>query len=226
MKLALLGQGISYSRSPEIHQKWMTYYGLEGTYDIHDCQESDLGAAMHLFDGMNVTIPFKKKVLSLVDEVSPWAERAGAINTLYQHAGRWIGENTDVLALLEMIPDTIQKIVVLGNGGAAQAVRAVGQERGQEVICVTRDLWSDRHVLLKDADMLINATPIGLNGDGCPIDALPDRPLIVMDMVYAPQETNLLKLAISMRHQTLDGLDMLCRQARHSFNCWWGIIPE
>lgn len=226
MRLALLGQGISYSRSPEIHQNWMTRYGLEGTYEIHDCQESDLGSALQLFDGMNVTIPFKKKVLSLVDEVSPWAERAGAINTLYLDSGRWIGENTDVLALLEMIPDTIQKIVVLGNGGAAQAVRAVGQARGQEVICVTRDLWPDRHSLLESADMLINATPVGLNGKGCPIDALPDHPLIVMDMVYAPQETNLLKQAASLGHQPLDGLDMLYRQARHSFRCWWGIIPD
>ncbi len=225
MKLALLGKNISYSLSPKIHQTWMKQYGLEGSYEIYDCSEENLPHALDLFEGANVTIPHKLKVFQLIDALTPLAEQVGAVNTVYKDQGKWVGDNTDAMALLEVIPESMSKIVVLGRGGAARAVKAVGDLRGQDVLFISRDQWESRHRLIADADMLINATPLGLRGEGCPVDFLPDRELLVMDMVYNPRQTPLLNLARNQGHEILDGLEMLYRQARHSFNRWWGILP-
>ncbi|MBX3486799.1 MAG: shikimate dehydrogenase [Candidatus Paracaedibacteraceae bacterium] len=225
MKLALFGQNISYSLSPKIHQTWMKQYGLEGSYEIYDCLEDGLPRAFDLFDGGNVTIPHKVNVLQLIDALTPLAEHVGAVNTIYKDQGKWVGDNTDAMALLEMIPESMSRIVVLGRGGAARAVKAVGDLRGQDVFFISRDQWENRHRLIADADMLINATPLGLMGEGCPVDFLPDQEFLVMDMVYNPRQTPLLNLACERGHKVLDGVEMLYRQARHSFNRWWGILP-
>lgn len=226
MNLALVGRHISYSLSPQIHTVWMAHYGLTGTYDLYECHEPDLPGAFEVLDGFNITIPYKKNMIPLVDRLTPFAEAAGAVNTVYKDQGKWIGDNTDVLALLEMIPEAVERILVLGNGGAAQAVKAVGGHRGQEVICVTRQNWDQRHDLTKTVDMVINATPLGLNGQGCPLDYFPDKDLLVVDMVYKPHLTPLLVLAQQKGLKTMGGLEMLIRQARHSFHRWWGILPD
>ena len=226
MRLGLVGHRISYSRSPEIHQRWMNHYHLKGAYEIYDCLEDSLVESLAQFDGCNVTTPFKAKIIPFIDGMTPLAEKIGAVNTIYKEQSLWIGDNTDAMALLEMMPETVRRLVVLGNGGAAKAVKAVGELRGQEVVCITREQWYDRHRLIDTADMLINATPIGLRGNGCPVDSLPNKDILVMDMVYEPQKTPLLSLACDRGYETLGGLEMLYRQARHSFHRWWGVLPE
>jgi shikimate dehydrogenase len=204
----------------------MKRYHLKGSYEIYDCLEGSLVESFARFDGCNVTTPFKTKIKPFVDGMTPLAEQIGAVNTLYREQGLWIGDNTDAIALLEMIPETIKRIIVLGHGGAAKAVKAVGESRGQEVVCIPREQWYDRHRLMDTADMLINATPIGLQGKGCPVDVLPNKNLLIMDMVYEPEKTPLLCLAYNRGYKTLGGLEMLYRQARHSFHRWWGVLPD
>lgn len=226
MKLGLVGQNIAYSLSPQIHQFWMEQLGLLGTYDCITPPQDCVSSVFSQLDGFNVTIPYKKTFFELVDQRSAWAERCRAVNTVYLSDGFWVGDNTDVLALMEMIPDSADNIVVLGNGGAAQAVRAVAEYRQQNAILISRDMWHKRHDYITDADVVINATPVGLWGQGCPVEWLPEKNLLVIDMVYQPRQTRFLTLAQKLSLPTKDGFEMLQRQARHSFSRWWNVLPD
>lgn len=203
--------------------------------------------------GLNVTLPFKEAALSISDEVSERAELAGAVNLLVFDAdGRITGDNVDGLGLLgafaAQAPDFDPRqgpVVIIGAGGAARGAAAAFVMAGTpEVRIVNRTLARAEIVVgalgpsvgayaldaaaeaFEDAVAVINATSAGL------ADEMPDLPLeatpagaIVMDMTYKPLETPLLVRARALRRRTVDGLEMLIRQAAPSFSAFFGRVP-
>jgi shikimate dehydrogenase len=207
------------------------------------------------FVGVNLTVPHKEAALEAVDEISPVAKRIGAVNTIFVTSdGRLRATNTDgygfITSLEAGAPGYDAKAgpaVVLGAGGAARAICVALQDAGVPEICLinrttgraemlARDLggvfvvapWQERARHLKTANLLVNATTLGMKGQA-PLDldlsALAPA-ATVSDIVYVPLETPLLAAARARGNVTVDGLGMLLYQAQPGFEGWFGKRPE
>jgi shikimate dehydrogenase len=204
--------------------------------------------------GLNVTVPFKEAALAAADEPSARARRAGAANLLvFSEDGRILADNTDgeglTGALAAQAPGlelSTKPAVILGAGGAAAgAVAALLGAGAPQVRIVNRTLgkakaiaarlggpievfgWDSVESANAGAQLLINATVLGLEGREPPLPALAGLPpgAVVMDMVYRPLRTGLLQVAAAAGHPTVDGLEMLIRQAVPSFEAFFGRPP-
>lgn len=207
------------------------------------------------FQGCNLTLPHKELAVALVDAVDPLARRIGAVNTIaVRPDGTLAGSNSDAFGFVASLDEgasgwrvATRTAVVLGAGGASRAVivglrdAGVGtvrlvnrnRERAQALAETLADpairvgAWEDRADLLADADLLVNATSLGMQGQP-PLDldlgALPQG-AVVTDIVYTPLVTGLLAAARARGHRTVDGLGMLLHQARPGFRAWFGVEP-
>jgi len=205
--------------------------------------------------GLNLTIPHKVAVMQHLDEVSPDAAMIGAVNTVRRDGARLIGENTDGKGFLRGVRQDAgvdprgKRAVILGAGGAARAIATELALAGvSEIVVVNRsaaraepmvrDLiagtgarvkfqeWRGIYEVPEDADLLVNATSIGLYPD---VDAMPpvdlrtaSPSLLVADAVFNPPETRLLAAARARRLKVLDGLSMLVYQGVIGFELWTG----
>ncbi|WP_454761935.1 shikimate dehydrogenase [Caulobacter segnis] len=205
--------------------------------------------------GLNVTIPFKERALACADTASDLAKMAGAANLLiFAEDGSVHADNTDGPGLLGAIEAqapgfevTAARVVILGAGGAARgAVAALLLAGAPKVTIVNRTLARAQELvdafcakvfaadesalpgLLAEAGLIINATSLGLGGgDGPAADfALTPETAVVMDMVYKPLRTEFLQRAQSAGRRTVDGLEMLLRQAIPSFEAFYGEAPS
>lgn len=204
--------------------------------------------------GLNVTIPFKERALALADQASDLANMAGAANLLiFEPDGSVHADNTDGPGLLGAIAEQARgfdvsaaPVVVLGAGGAARgATAALLMAGAPEIRIVNRTVARaqeladafghkvvaagepDLPALLADAGLVINATSLGLGGGEGPAADLaltPER-AVVMDMVYKPLRTEFLRRAQAAGRRTVDGLEMLLRQAVPSFERMFGVAP-
>lgn len=207
------------------------------------------------FAGVNVTVPYKVGVMALMDELSVEARKAGAVNTIVVRSdGTLFGHNTDGFGFLENLIENKSDFnvkespaVVLGTGGAARGIcTALILAGAPEIRLVYRTRekaerlarsvggnfklveWNKKEQALEKAELLANATTLGMNGfDPLEIDlsGLPET-AVVSDLVYAPLKTELLKQAKEKGYRTADGLGMLLHQARPAFRAWFGVMPE
>lgn len=228
-RVLLLGQHIGYSASPAIQNAAFEAFRLALRYELADVPSEALPAAvagLRNEAGANVTQPHKVAAMALVDELATDAARAGAINTIVPDEGRLIGYNTDLPAvaaeLAGLAPDA-RRAVVLGAGGASRAVVLALTDDGVESMVVTRAQWAELPDALRSADLLINATPIGTASDVSPVPADLLRPdLAVLDLVYRPSPTRLVREARVAGARAADGAGVLLRQAALSFTLWTG----
>ncbi len=256
----VIGAPIAHSRSPRLHGHWLRRYGIPGHYIPMEVPADKLEETLRLlpqlgFVGLNVTIPYKEKVLEIADLVTDRATLIGAANTLiFRKDGKIHADNTDGYGFLENLrqsaPDWDPKAVpaiVFGAGGAARAILATLLEVGVPEIVLTNRTrhradhlarefgrrvrvvdWVQAGNVLEDAAMLVNTTSLGMVGKPelrVPLDGL--RPgTLVTDLVYAPLQTRLLQIAAAQGCVTVDGLGMLLHQAVPGFERWFGIRPE
>lgn len=213
------------------------------------------------YSGFNVTIPHKVPVALFVDEVDKYADITGAINTVKINSDKSMkGYNTDVLGFKKAIPDDIdlngKTAAVLGTGGASRAAVMGLHDRGiKEIGIYTRSIPNamdymayvrrkfpsitfcsyqiDRMRDLSKYDILVNTTPIGMQGksaDLTPVekDVLKTLPsgAVVYDIIYNPRKTILLKLAEELGYKTINGVDMLVYQAVSAQEIWFGKTPS
>ncbi len=202
--------------------------------------------------GFNVTIPHKVAVLPLLDELDETASAIGAVNTVVNDGGLLKGYNTDCLASVKALKEAYGDLagcraVILGAGGAARAVASGLAEHAKWVMVLARDeakaeslaeelRWRtgaevhgggmvEAGKILSSADILINATPVGMspNKDLSPIDvgALHSK-LLVFDLIYNPEKTRLLLDAESLGAHIIGGLTMLVYQGAEAFKLWTG----
>ena len=254
MKYAeVIGHPIAHSKSPLIHRFWLDQLGTVADYKAHLVLPGNLGGyfAERTDDvnwrGCNITIPHKIAALDFVTDPGDVRGSIGAINTVFRgDKGQLIGTNTDAGGFYGPISDVPlagESAVVIGAGGAARAVLfALAQADIGEVILLARNALKGAALLahfglrgrvmpmdarLPEAALVVNASPLGMNGQE-PIEIdlapLPEHAL-VYDLVYAPIETSLLKAARARGLETVDGLEMLVGQAAIAFELFYGAAP-
>ncbi|MEO6294551.1 MAG: shikimate dehydrogenase [Candidatus Limnocylindria bacterium] len=225
----LLGHGIGYSASPAMHNAAFAALEMDARYELRDVDSLNLADEVAVLleygrIGANVTTPHKIAVCQLVDELGPEVRRLGAANTIVRHGDRLVARNTDVAALAAALPSGINRAVVLGAGGASRAVVACLREAGcAQVLVLDRARWASLPGAIATAELLVNATPIGTGSDETPVPARLLRPgLWILDLVYRPSPTRLVREAREAGAEARDGAGVLLRQASLSFTLWTG----
>ena len=230
LRCGLLGEKLGHSYSPEIHKMLAGY-----EYRLYERRAEELEGFIKSgeWDGLNVTIPYKKAVLPFCDELGERARLSGSVNTLVRRAdGSIYGDNTDMFgfeSLLHVngIDPAGMKALVLGNGGACASVRTVLDSLGAETVVISRrgeDNYDnlERH---RDAELIVNTTPLGMypnNGaQAVDLTAFPNC-RAVLDIVYNPARTALLLQAEELGIKHAGGLHMLVAQAKRSCELFTG----
>lgn len=228
--VVLLGQHIGYSASPTMHNAAFAALGMDARYEMADVGADGLADAVHALRapgrlGANVTRPHKLAACDLVDEIAFEARRLGAANTIVRQGDRLIAHNTDLAAVAAELDELgrFGTAVVLGTGGAARAVGAALTDRDTVVRSVDRAGWESIPELVADADLVVNATPIGTGSDESPVvPGVLRADLAVLDLVYRPSPTRLVRDARACGARARGGAGMLLRQAAASFALWTG----
>lgn len=230
MHCGLLGQRLCHSYSPQIHSRLASY-----TYSLFEKEPEDLENFLKNgdFQGLNVTIPYKKSVIPYLDELSPIAARLGAVNTIVRKSdGTLVGHNTDYFGFRSMVlrsglqPES-KKVLVLGSGGASNTAVAVLEELEAEVVVISRSGEENYTTLHRhgDAAIIVNTTPVGMypNVGASPVDlSLFPKLEGVLDVIYNPARTQLLLDAQQRGLVTMNGLWMLVAQAKESAEWFTG----
>ena len=229
MRCGLLGRKLGHSYSPQIHSMLGNY-----AYELFEKEPEELNDFLQTgdFSGINVTVPYKKEVIPCLDELTPTAQRLGAVNTIVRRNGRLIGHNTDYFGFRTMVNDSGldvagKKVLVLGSGGASNTAAAVLEELGGNVVVISRSGENNYHNLdrHRDAAVIVNTTPVGMypHTGVSPIDlALFPKLEGVLDVIYNPARTQLLLDAENRGLITANGLLMLVAQAKEAAEWFTG----
>lgn len=256
----LLGYPLKHTASPAMHNAAFKAIKLNAIYLVFEVDPTSLGEAVRGFKalrirGFNVTIPYKERVMPLLDQIDHSAEEVGAVNTVQNKDGLLIGYNTDLAGFIAPLKELNLKlselrVLIVGAGGAAKAcVKALVDEGCRAITILNRSedralklAQQYRYANLKvaelneenlreavsQADLVVNATPIGMYPH---VDAsiIPKQllrsDLIVYDLVYRPTQTKLIKDALEVGATTILGYKMLLEQAAQSFRIWTGLEP-
>lgn len=244
IKLGLIGFPLSHSFSVKYFRDKFQQENIQG-YEYRNYPIQKIGDLKDLIrdepdlKGLNVTIPYKKKVLPFLSHIDETARQIGAVNTLLISRGgdsvTLEGFNTDVYGFRESLSPLLETkplaALVLGTGGASKAIEYVLKELGIACRFVSRKPASGQlHYrdlclpVIRQHKLIINTTPLGTYPD---VSAFPDIPYdlitsehILYDLVYNPAETRFLKLGLEKGARTSNGLRMLELQAEASWNIW------
>lgn len=232
MRCGLLGKKLCHSYSPQIHSRLGDY-----TYELFEKMPEELESFLKHgdFEGLNVTIPYKKEVLPYCDALSDCAAELGAVNTIVRRPdGTLIGHNTDYFGFRSMLKRSClqvnnKKVLVLGSGGASATAVAVLKKLGANVVVISRSGENNYNNLEKHADaaVIVNATPVGMypNVGATPIDLDLFLQLEgVLDIIYNPARTQLLLEAEKKGLIVENGLWMLVAQAKESAEWFTGKV--
>lgn len=247
----LLGNPVGHSLSAPMHEAAYEACGMDARYQVFEPAPTALPAAVEGaralgIVGLNVTIPFKEDALEVV-EPDPLAERIGAVNTIDLRGETLTGHNTDAAGVVRAfghhdVPLGGQAVVV-GAGGAGRAAAFALAEQGCTVAIANRTLERARRLAaeiptasahpleavaepLAEADLLVNATSVGMEEDRSPVPAgALHGELAVLDAVYRPAETRLLRDAAALGAPTVEGSWMLLFQGAAAFERWTGRDP-
>lgn len=246
----ILGNPVRHSLSPAMHNRAFTHLGMNRVYlplPTSDLAGAVAGLRALGFCGASVTVPHKQAIMAHLDELDPVAGRIGAVNTLVidERGGRpWLrGSNTDWLganrALSEHLDLAGTTVLVVGAGGSARAVGFGLLEAGARVLIANRTVATGQALAVRldcpfapldglgsvEADALVNTTSVGMepkaDASVVPAPLLP-RFKVVMDIVYAPLETRLLREARAAGCRVVNGLAMLLFQGAAQFELWTG----
>tara|TARA_B100000401_G_scaffold416247_1_gene338437 strand:- start:473 stop:1294 length:822 start_codon:yes stop_codon:yes gene_type:complete len=253
----IIGNPIKHSLSPVLHNYWFNKYDIEATYSILNTGENDLKDVVNKIknkelNGLNITLPYKQKIVSYLDILVNDAEITSSVNTVYLDDNNIVvGENTDVFGLqaayLKEVDDiSNKKALIIGAGGVSPSVILSLQKSGvKSVTIVNRTLekciflkkkfnnliilkWDNIREKIKDFDIIINATSLGLKG-GEDFDfnfAKTKSSLIYIDTIYNPLETKTLKYLKEKNIKVFNGLEMFIYQGQKAFYLWNKINPE
>ncbi len=241
MRLGLIGYPLEHSFSPEYFQKKFEREGLEGyEYKAYPIRDLDLldeiineGVA-----GLNVTIPYKEKIIPYLDILSEEAYRIGAVNTIKVKDGRLFGYNTDIYGFEQSLKSFLEyslpdKALILGNGGAAKAVKYALENMKIPYKTVSRRPSKNKGIIsyasldkkiMDRSHLIINTTPLGMYPD---VKSSPDIPYqylsekhFLYDLVYNPKKTLFLANGLEKGCKVKNGYEMLLLQAEKSWKIW------
>ena len=254
-RAAVLGSPIAHSLSPVLHAAAYQVLGLRWSYSAIECDEAQLpGVLMGLdesFVGLSLTMPLKRAILPLLDDVSELAVAVGAANTVvFDGVGPFLrrrGENTDVPGIVEAItarrPDAVRNAVILGAGGTAAAALAALRELGvdRSVVVVVRDQvrtgelrrCADRlgvtptvvdwpgRKALGEADVIISTVPAGAT-DQLATQSPAGHGQLLFDVLYDPWPTSFAVASLAAGAAVIGGLELLVQQAARQVELWTG----
>ncbi len=245
----IIGHPLGHSLSPQLFGAIFAQERRQAAYFRWDVRPEDVGGFMEAvrilgIRGASVTLPHKQAVIPFLDVLSQRAALAGAVNTLYWDEGRLCGENTDIAGFLEPLQTrSFRRALVIGSGGVSRAVLAGLRERKAEIFVTARSEekagilaedfnvqlvpWKERAEAALSMDLLINATPIGMQGEYenlAPISFIgaPAPGSLAYDLIYIPRPTRFLREAAAVGWDIQDGLAMFLAQAQAQFHLWTG----
>ncbi len=253
--LGIIGYPIKHSLSPALHTLLSKKYELNFVYLAFEVLPEnfkfikDAILTLNIY-GLNVTIPYKEKIISYLDDVDKEVKYIGAVNTVVNRNNKLIGYNTDVYGIiksLEGVDIENEEAVVIGCGGVSKAIIFAFEELGVKKVYIydidinkmrmMKEKFNNFVVLIKQNDIdnvisnvkiVVNATPLGMKeGDAAPFNLQKIRKEhIVYDVVYN-RETELVKFAKSIGcEKVIDGVPMFVYQAEQSFFLWTGVKPD
>jgi shikimate dehydrogenase len=254
---AIIGKPVTHSLSPVLHNHWFNKYNIEASYSLIDIDDHDLQSVIEKIKskelhGVNVTLPYKQKIIPHLDRLINDARLTNSVNTIYlDNNNTVVGENTDVYGLQaaylkEIVSENNKKALVIGAGGVSPSVIfSLKKSNIQNISIVNRT--HDKSIFLKkkfsflniiewkflkeeisNFDIIINATSLGLK-NGQEFEFNFDnvkKNLIYIDTVYNPIETKTIKFLKENNVKTFGGLDMFIYQGQKSFYLWNKINPE
>lgn len=233
----LIGHPVAHSFSPSYFKRKFQSLNIEASYeaiDLKDIADIEALVTSKAWDGFNITIPHKASIVPYLKQISAEAMAIGAVNTVKVTENGWFGYNTDYIGFMRSIQPVLkpedQNALVLGDGGAAQAVKFALKQMNISYQTVTRNgllKFSELHPShVRDVQLIINTTPLGtypateLYPD-IPYEAITKKHLLY-DLVYNPEETSFLRKGKAMGARVMNGIEMLSIQADESFNLWNG----
>lgn len=233
-RFGLIGNPLEHSFSPLIHKELFLRKNLEAIYELLPTKEENLKDRIEdlrngRFQGFNVTIPYKVKIIKYLDEISSEAKEIGSVNTLCLKDGKVIGYNTDYYGFkgeLEYfnIPVLNKECYILGTGGASLAVKKVLKDLDANIYLISRhkneNTLTYDEIIDKKIDLLINTTPVGMwpNIDNSPVDEIIARNCTnIVDIIFNPLKTKLM----SYNENSYNGLVMLILQAAYAQDIWF-----
>lgn len=245
----LIGEHLSHSLSPVIHNYIYEILSKEASYSLFQVQPTMLKDAVQGIralglHGVNVTIPYKVKIMEYLDQVSPEAQKIGAVNTILNDGSTLTGYNTDYMGFGRMLDKYQIKpagmtAVVLGSGGAAKSAVSYLEGVGtSKIYVITRTpsnvTYFNKHTLLsfeqlstiRHSDLLVNCTPLGMypNTDSAPITQAETAKFdVIVDLIYNPFCTLLMQQGINLGIPAYNGLYMLVAQAVAAIEIWYDI---
>ena len=251
-KYLVIGNPVEHSFSPKLHNNWIKENNIKAFYDKKKLNEKELKEIIDevkndKIHGINVTIPFKKKVLPFLDQLTPKAIMAQSVNTIFKEADAVIGDNTDIggfelsLKHINYNPKN-KKIFILGAGGVTPSIIVALKGMGASKIFVSNRTKEKAEELKKiysgieiidwgervDFDMIINATSLGLNKKDkikLDFDKIGSNKLFY-DVIYNPSKTDFLSKGEKLGNKVTNGKMMFIYQAQLSFKIWHNILPK
>ena len=245
----VIGYPVRHSLSPLMHNTAFGVVGINAVYLAFETSnlEGVVNAMKALpIKGISVTIPHKIRIIDHLDDLHPLASKIGSVNTVLNRDGRLIGYNTDASGALRALEEKVRlegtHSLVVGAGGAARSIAFAIKEMGAIVTITNRTAsrgsglaealgcgfvpWENMdHV---DAELIVQTTPVGMapNVNVCPIPVSMLKPgIVVMDIIYNPLRTRLLRLAESRGCQVIDGVSMFVHQGAEQFRIWTNLDP-
>tara|TARA_B100000886_G_scaffold285742_1_gene210236 strand:- start:2070 stop:2891 length:822 start_codon:yes stop_codon:yes gene_type:complete len=256
-KFGIIGDPIKHSLSPVLHNYWFKKYQIDANYSIIETKEPDLPDVINKIKrgdliGINITLPYKQKIVPHLDVLINDAEITSSVNTIYlDENGTIVGENTDVFGLqaayLKEVNDISKKnVLIIGAGGVSPSVILSLKKSGvKEISIINRTKekciflkkkfpnlkikdWNNLEKEISNYDIIINATSLGLkHGKDFSFNFEPTRKnLIFIDTIYNPLETKTLKFLKEKDLKVFNGLDMFIYQGQKAFYLWNKINPE
>tara|TARA_B100001093_G_C26560039_1_gene898228 strand:+ start:37 stop:831 length:795 start_codon:yes stop_codon:yes gene_type:complete len=251
-KYLVIGNPIEHSLSPKLHNYWIKVNRINAIYEKKKLNEDEIKDLILQIKekkvyGVNVTVPFKNKVIPYLDKLTPESESTQSVNTIYLNNNHIVGHNTDIYGFEMSIKKTSynlegKKILILGSGGVVPSIiftlkkmkvsQIIVSNRTKEKAEKLKDLFQDLNIInwgeVPNFDMVINATSLGLNqNDRIGIDfSSIGKDKFFYDVIYNSKETHFLKLGRETGNKTENGEKMFIYQAYSAFNIWHGIQPN
>ena len=246
----IIGNPVGHSRSPDMHNAAFRSLNINGRYFRFKCEENELRKIMDIvrilgMRGINVTIPYKQKIMECLDELDETSKAAGAVNCVINDGNQLIGMNTDIAGFRESFKAAGACVcgknsLIIGAGGAARACAAFLSEGDADIKIINRTKEKAERLaeefngavinsICGDFDIIINCTPIGMEGfDESPIfqSCMFHKGQTVMDAVPVPEITKFLEKAEKCGADIISGREMLIYQAIDAFETWTGCKPD
>ena len=251
-KHLIIGNPISHTLSPKLHNYWFEENGISGKYDKVLLKENEIESLIKKIKikelhGMNVTVPYKQIVIPHLESLSEIAKITNSVNTIFNKDGKIYGDNTDVYGFEKSILNNQINVegksaFILGAGGVVPSIICALLKLKIKKIYISNRTFKNANLIkdkfnfieivewgtFKDSDLLINSTSVGLKtGDNLKLNFnnLGENK-IFYDVIYNPSKTNFLLEAEKNGHKFINGRDMFLYQAQKAFSLWHNLTPK